>query len=120
VSYPIERAVVLPSKVAAEVIKNISMISANKKVAFGGYIDTAMRTFLIDRRDASGITTLTNHDWIVYAGKRFDIKEIHELEQSTTWVVIAKVQEGLNPPEDVYSIGDELVTFTDAASAVVA
>ena len=114
-SYEIARAPVLPAKVMPEVVKNISMISANKKFAFGGYFDTSTRLFLIDRRDVPDISELTNHDWIIYRDKRFDITNFFELEYSTSWMVTAKAQEGLVPPQDRRVIAEDTQTFTDTA-----
>ncbi len=100
----IKRAIVLPAKVRREVIQSISAVSANKYLAYGGSFENGIRTFIIDRRDAPGIV-LTNDDWVVYEGVRYDIKAVEEFEQSTAWVVTAKYVAG-TPADDDLSLGE--------------
>lgn len=113
----IKRAVVLPNRLSRDAIRSISLISANKQVVEGGYYDVGTRTFIIDRRDASGVT-LAEDDWIVYDGKRYDIKTIEEFEQQTAWMVVAREIEGAVTHEDIsvkannylYDMGDSAGT----------
>ena len=119
-SYPIKRAIVLPVRVKREVIQSISMISANKKFVQGGTYDAGTRTFIIDRRDVPTLTSINNDDWLVYNGKRYEIKWIDEFEQGTAWVIIGKELEGHEVGEDVPAVANQnSLGLTDVASATV-
>ena len=120
-STPINRAVVLPSRVAREITQTISMISANKKVVQGGTYDTGKRAFIIDRTDVPATFNFNNDDWIIYDGKRFDIITVDEFEYKTGWIVVGKVIEGTNPRQDLYAKGNGyLLSLTQSASATIA
>ena len=118
-SYPISRAVVLPLKEIPEVIKNISILSANKRFAFGGYFDTGTRMFLIDRKDVKDVEDLTVHDWIIYHDKRYDIKSLEELEDNTSWIVIGNAQEGVVPVQDRLGTINHTLNLTQEAAYVL-
>ena len=115
------RAIVLPSRIRPEVIQSISLISANKKIVQGGAFEAGKRTFIIDRTDVDANFTISNQDWIVYDGKRFDITQIDEYEYKTAWLIQAKVVEGVVPHEDLYARGNSyLLSLTQSASATIA
>lgn len=117
----VARAIVLPSRIRPEVIQSISMISANKKVVQGGSFEAGKRTIIIDRQDVDSDFIITNQDWIVYDGKRFDITQIDEFEYRTAWLIQAKVIEGAEVPEDLYTNGNAyLLSLTQSASATIA
>lgn len=113
----ISRAVVLPNNLTREAVQTISIISANKKVVQGGTYDPGERKFIIDRSDAPG-WELVYDDWIVYNGKRYDIKKIEEFEQSTAWLVIGREVERVIPAEDHYGYPNNYLGLTDSASYV--
>lgn len=119
-SYEVTRAIVLPTRTKREVIQSISMISANKKFVQGGTFDSSLRTFIIDRSDLPKTFILNTDYWLVYEGKRYEIKWIDEFEQKTAWVVIAKALEGHAIPEDIPGIANgNLLEISDTAVAVV-
>jgi len=118
-SYDIKRAVVLPVRYKREVIQTISMISANKKFVQGGLFETGTRSFIIDRRDCPTLTAIHNEDWIVYSGKRYEIKWIDEFEQGTAWLIIGKELEGAQKNEVHSESPSSDLTVTDTASATV-
>ena len=115
----IPRAVVLPAKVQREVIQSISAISANKKLVMGGTFDAGTRVFIIDRRDAPAVTTVSNDDWVVYDHKRYELKSIEEFEQSTAWLITGKMVEDVAPNEDIRATGrSDLFNLTQVVVAV--
>ena len=118
-SYNILRAVVLPVRYKREVIQTISMISANKKFVQGGLFETGTRSFIIDRRDCPTLTAIHNEDWIVYNGKRYEIKWIDEFEQNTAWLIIGKELEGAQKNEVFQETASSTLAMTDVAVGVV-
>jgi len=119
-SYHIDRAIVLPNRVKREVIQTISMISANKKFVQGGTFDAGTRTFIIDRRDVPGLDSINNDDWLVYDGKRYEIKWIDEFEQSTAWIIIGREIEGHEISEDLPAKANQnSLNLSDVAVATV-
>lgn len=119
-SVVINRAVVLPASLTRDVIQTISMISANKQVVQGASFDPAVRRFIIDRTDVPSTFVLEKDDWIVYEGKRYDIKTVEEYEYKTAWLINAKRIEGAPVYEDKYAKANGyLLDLTQTATAVV-
>jgi hypothetical protein len=92
----VDRAIVLPVKVAREAQRSISAISANKGMVMGGYYDSGTRMFIIDRRDVPGLQ-LHKDDWLAYGNRQYSIDSIQEFEFDAAWVVIGKALIGENP-----------------------
>ena len=88
--FVVQRAVVLPVKVSREVIQSISQISANKAFVYGGSFDSGLRKFIIDARDLPEGFVFSNDDWLVYNGRRYEVKAIWEFEFRAAWVVVGK------------------------------
>jgi hypothetical protein len=117
----IPRAVALPVTLTRDVIQTISMISANKKIVQGGTFDPGTRKFLIDRTDVPADWTIMKDDWIVYDGKRYDVKSAEEYEYRTGWVVSAREIEGALAYEDHHlKTNGYLLSLTQTVTAVIA
>lgn len=114
----IRRAVVLPNYLTREQIQSISLISANKKIVQGGTFDPGRRRFIIDRSDVPN-WELAHDDWIVYDGKRFNIKIIDDFEQNTAWYITASEIAGVIPEQDRYGYPNHLIEFNQTVSAVI-
>lgn len=120
-SVHINRAVVLPVKLSRDVVQTISLISANKQLLQGGTIDQGLRQFIIDRTDVPTTFDVKKDDWIVYDGKRYDVKTVDEYEYKTAWHIHAKQIEGNPAREDLYvKTNGYLLEMTQTASAVIA
>lgn len=87
-SYTIPRCIVLPVRIQREVVQTISIISANKGLLQGGTYDAGQREFVIDARDLPVIPR--QDDYLVYNDRRYEFKEVYELEQRTGWHIVAK------------------------------
>lgn len=98
-AYTVRKCIVLPVKIAREVVQSISQISANKAFVYGGSYDAGTRMFIIDTRDLPDDFRFTNDDWIVHDGRRYDIKSIEEFEQHTAWSIIGKEVKGVKPEQ---------------------
>ena len=59
-------------------------------------------------------------DWIVYDGKRYDVKTVDEYEYKTAWLIQAKLIEG-NPVYQDYHVktNDYLLELNQTATAVI-
>jgi len=113
----INRAIILPAKIARDVIQTISQISANKAFVYGGSYDSRTRTFIIDRLDCTAISELKEDDWIVFNNRKYEIKSIQEFEFDTAWVIIAKHQLG-DVGEQVFPLqADHLLDLLQTATA---
>lgn len=112
----VKRAIVLPVKVAREVVKNISVISANKAFIVGGNYDTGTRMFIIEKTDAPNLD-LGESDWIMYRNKRYEIKSFEEYEFDKAWVVIGKQLKGEIPSQIHILAADNLIRLTQSASS---
>ncbi len=98
----VRKCIVLPVKIARELVQSISQISAGKAFVYGGSYDAGTRMFIIDARDMDDGYEFTNDDWIVYNGCRYDIKSIEEFEQHTAWTIVGREVKGVRP-EQVFS-----------------
>lgn len=86
----VRRAAILPAMMTRNVVRNISVISADKQMVQGGSYDTSKRVFVIDRRDARSLM-LSQDDWLVWDGHKFQFEKIEELEFQTGWIITGKV-----------------------------
>jgi len=115
----IRRAVVLPVSLTRNAVQSISVISANKRVMQGGTFDPGLRKFIIDRKDVPSTFTIKQDDWIVYDGKRYDIKTVEEYEYQTAWLVHAKYIEGAPVYQDHHAKTNGYLNMTQTATAVI-
>ena len=115
----IRRAVVLPVTLTRDIVQTISVISSNKKLVQGGTFDPGIRTFIIDRTDVASTWTIKKDDWIVYDGKRYDVKVVDEYEYKTGWLIQAKLIEGNPVYEDHHANTDSYLNLTQTATAVI-
>ena len=109
----IKRGIILPAKVIREATQNISVISANKAFVFGGTYDSSTRMFIVDRRDVPDLDLKefdpTQDDWLVYKGRKYEIKSFQEFEFDSAWVFTAKAVLG-DIPEQIFQVAaDNLV-----------
>ncbi len=80
----VRRAAVLPAMMTRDVVRNISIISADKQMVQGGSYDASKRVFIIDRRDARSLV-LSHDDWVVWDGVKYQFEKIETLEFRTGW-----------------------------------
>lgn len=119
--FVVYKAVVLPATISREVQQSISEISANKEFVTGGTFDIGARTFIIDRRDCPTLPSLTADDWIVYDGKKYQIKTAQCFEPNAGWIIKARALEGEVPEPNslTAAAAPDSLTLTSTASAVV-
>lgn len=86
----VKRAIVLPAMMTREVVRNISVISADKLMVQGGGFDSSKRVFIIDRRDARDLV-ISQDDWLVYNGRKYQFEKIEEMEFDSGWIITGKV-----------------------------
>ncbi|KKL61127.1 hypothetical protein LCGC14_2198430 [marine sediment metagenome] len=95
----VRKCIVLPVKIAREVVQTITQISANKLFVYGGSYDAGTRMFIIDARDMADDYEFANDDWIIYNGRRYEIKNIEEFEQRAAWSIIGREIKGVRPEQ---------------------
>jgi hypothetical protein len=98
----VPKAIVLPVKIAREAVQGISTISANKAFVYGGTYDAGTRTFIFDTRDLPDSYEIVMDDWMIYNGRRYDIKSISEFEQHAAWIVVGKEIKGVRPEQIIH------------------
>jgi hypothetical protein len=96
----IRRAVIVTGEIARREHRSISAISANKGLVQGGWYDTNTRYFIIDRRDARNLT-LTNDDFIIYSGLKYQVAEFREFETRAAWIVTGQAVLGAIPSQNI-------------------
>ena len=91
----VRRAIIMPAGWSRT--RMLSISSANKDHVAGGAHDANVRDFIVDRRDASGLTTLTADDWIVFQGRKYQVSRIEAFEFDSGWIITAKESVGEVP-----------------------
>lgn len=86
----IRRAIILPAVLTRDIVRSISLISADKQLVQGGSYDSSKRVFIVDRRDARGVV-LSQDDWLVYNGHKYQLEKIEEMEFDSGWLITGKV-----------------------------
>lgn len=114
IGFRVDRAIVLPAKIARDVERSISAISANKAMVMGGFYDSGTRMFIIDRSDVPE-WPLGKDDWLVYANRKYAIDSIQEFECDSAWVVIGKALLG-ETPEQLHTLYAEGILTVDSSS----
>jgi len=95
----VRRAVVVPARIDRSAQQTISIISANKQFVTGGHYDMSQRDFIIDRRDVPAIPELTADDWIVYNGRKYQVKTVETLEVDAGWIITGRELVGEIPAQ---------------------
>ena len=109
----IQRAVVLPVKISAEVKHTVAMISANKQMltGAGGGFESGQRLFIVERRDCPSLV-LHKTDWVAYNGRKYAIENYEEYEFDVAYIITGKelVGESIGVAGSIVdlSVGDAL------------
>ena len=117
--YPILRGPVMPVRMQRGSQQSISLISNNKEFVSGGTYDVGTRDFIVDRRDCPALPELTPDDWIVYNGKKYQIKTVEAFEVDAGWIITAKSLAGEVPEQIFIARANNLLVFSSVATATV-
>jgi hypothetical protein len=115
----IQRAVVLPVKISAEVKHTVAMISANKQMltGAGGGFESGQRLFIVERRDCPNLV-LHKTDWVAYNGRKYAIENYEEYEFDVAYIITGKelVGESIGVAGSIVdlSVGDALALDSQA------
>lgn len=86
----IRKGVVLPKNFSRDFAYALSYIASGKNFVYGGYFDSARRDLLIDVDDLPAEFELTNNDFFVFEGKRWEIRSIELSEHNQSYYVVAQ------------------------------
>ena len=112
----VNRAIVLPVKLNRTQTQTISMISSDKQFVYGGTYDIGTRNFFIDPRDLVAGYEVAMDDWIVYRGKKYEIKTVMNNEFDSLWEVTAVEMMGVVPDQIHELTGYSIVDFQQTSS----
>lgn len=111
----VRQVIILPAKVSREVVQSISQISANKAFVYGGSFDSRARTFIFDRTDIPGLV-IKDDDWLVFRGRKYEIKNIQEFEDEAAYVIVGRQIIG-EVPEQIHLLStDHLLDLSQSAT----
>jgi hypothetical protein len=48
-------------------------------------------------------------DWLVYDGRRYEIKSISEFEQHAAWIIVGKEVKGVRPEQIIHMKAEHLL-----------
>jgi hypothetical protein len=115
----VARAIILPVKMTREQVQTISMISADKAFVYGGTYDRGARWFYIDPRDLPAGYEIKLDDWIVYNGKKYEMKQAKDNEFDSLWEVLGVEMIGVKPEQIFNLSGYNIADFKNTASGEV-
>lgn len=95
----IKKTIILPVKIDRIQTQSISYISAGKEFVYGGTYDIGTRWFYIDPKDLPADYVIKSDDWIVYQGKKYEIKVIRDNEFDLLWEVLGEELVGVVPEQ---------------------
>jgi hypothetical protein len=78
-----------------------------------GLRDVSVRDFIVDRKDARNLDTLTSDDWLVHKGLKYQVKTVEA--DDVGWVIAAK-EIGEVPQQTISVQTDDRVWASDNAS----
>jgi hypothetical protein len=108
----VKRAICLPDTIDRSEVRSLPFVSANKSTVVGGQYDTALRDFIIDRRDVPSLE-LTEDDWIVFDRRKYAIRTFDDYF-GAAWLIQAKAIVG-EVPEQVHLLSaDHLLNLTQS------
>jgi len=117
--HPVNRAIILPVKMTREQVQTISMISADKSFVYGGTFDRGARWFYIDPTDLPAGYEIKMDDWIVYQGRKYEIKQAKDNEFDSLWEVLGVEMIGVVPEQIFNLTGYNIADFQQSASEEV-
>lgn len=85
--YHIKRAIVLPNQVQKRFAFDLAYLAANKDFTYGAEYLSNLRDIIIDVRDLPKEFEITINDYIIYDGKRYQIKIIEIAEHNQAYLI---------------------------------
>jgi hypothetical protein len=115
--YHIRRAVIIPQSYIKHKVYSLSFIAANKNFTYGGLFNRNLKIFLIDKRDIN--VDIEQEDYILHKQKRYNVKDIDEIEGNNGYIIFGEAVDGLSP-EAIYQINIfESIRFTQGVTSVL-
>lgn len=96
----IKRAIVQPARYHRDFVYDLAYISANKDFTTGGFFDTSDRRVIIDASDLPASWEIDLNQFVIFDGRRFDIKSFYEFEEGMGYILVIRELKG----QDVVSI----------------
>ena len=118
-SFVISRAIILPSNLERAFVYSLPMIASNKNFTYGALFDVDRRRIMIDARDIPAGIELRKDMWIIFDGKRYDLKEIHEFEFSSGFMLVIKQATNVLLNNLIKRSFETPLNLTQTATAVV-
>ena len=102
--YHVKRAIILPAgysrtKLSTGVIGGFP----------GGLRDSNARDFIVDRKDAPQLESLTVDDWIVYKQRKYQIAKVEACEFESSFLISTKQLVGEVPQQEISKKVDNIV-----------
>lgn len=89
----IKKAVVLRAREFRSFVYDLAFISANKDFTTGGFFDPEDRRVILQASDLDGHNPRI-WDYFIFQNDRYDVKEVHELENNYAYGLLARKVRG--------------------------
>lgn len=90
----IPRVIVLPTTLQRKALYDLAYLSSNKSFSYGAYFDATERTFIVDNRDLPNDYVITENDFCIYDGLRYQFKVVQEFEHKQATLITGKAVTG--------------------------
>lgn len=99
----ITRAILLPKKITADFVYDLSYVAANKNFTYGGFFNTKDRFIFIDARDLGTFVLRNDSDVILISSRRYKVKQIEEYDEGGKTILYIVTAQDLEVQPDVQS-----------------
>jgi hypothetical protein len=86
----IVRAIVMDAQLWTRFHYDLAYIMAARQFSMGGFTDSAERVFIIDRDDLASDFQINTTDYIVFDGKKYEIKSCVDYEERAAYLVTGR------------------------------
>jgi hypothetical protein len=116
----VRKAVIFPNRKHRDFAYDLSFIAANRNFTYGGYYDVSHRKILFDLRDLPSGFVIDIKCRLVFGGKRYEVKEVHNFEHNEAVFVIATWLEGAPQGQEINQSASDTAATGDSAQGVEA
>lgn len=115
----IPKAIVLPENSKRQFIARLATLVANREFSYGMWFDQGTRTFIVDADDLGPFAPIQKNDYIVFDGRRWDIQECWQIENSGAWSLIGRQVAGVKVSAHIEKSFQAFVVVSDSAGITI-
>ena len=104
----ISQVVLLPVNWTRNFNYDLSYIASGKNFVYGGFYDVGKRDMMVDSDDLPKDFAITNNDFVMFEGKRYEIANAELSEHGQSWLMTVKQVASYDPIPFVYQVIEDV------------